>query len=782
MVKPKRIEKIVLENFRGATGTTELMLEADKPMVMIFGENGTGKSTILDAIDMVCNKSIGSIGERSSTDAKKHLASLGRQPEDIKVELTYNGETWTGTLSGKNIIVKGSDPLPKAYVLRRSQLLRLVEAAPAERYNELRSFIDVSQIEQCEQALKNAERNANKQLNDAIKAKQLEEDGLKNWWEAEGKPGGSSLEWAKTKSLANPEALHRAVAEAWRLVNLYDAAHLASENYDQASQELQKATESVASIKESSQQVKESKTNIALVRLLQQARDYLATREDDDSCPVCLQPAEGVRIAQELEARIEVMTDSTKLDREVRRAVEEETARRTIIEQRAKDFIVAARSLAHEARGSSLEIVSAFDAELNAEDVASLTADAAPTDEALRVASRVLTTLRGARNELEVSAALNETDLKQLNGIKGHCERIEEADRQVTELYEVHKRLEQAVEILRRERHLFTLGVLEKVKDECCRLYQSIHPDEPLGLSGFRLDEKTKGSLHQDAHFLSTSDVAPQAYFSEAHLDTLGFCLFLSIAKLATNGDAVIVLDDVFTSVDAKHLKRISELLKEESGAFNQIIITTHNRRWFDGLRQNQKLSVSIELSHRWSFEQGIRQHRSKHDIEELNAKLEAVTLDRQGIASLAGVVLESLLDTLTVTYECIMKRTHDGKYTLRSLVDGAKQIAKDLIVKHELRDKGGATTDYKEIPLKPILDDIATTIQTRNQVGAHYNEDGADVLNDDVELLGNCAVRLHAALVCDNCGEMVKKDVETHLRCQCGRKQMVSPKTLRKT
>ena len=496
-----------------------------------------------------------------------------------------------------------------------------------------------------------------------------------------------------------------AITESWRLIELYNAARLASDSHGQASECLQRASERAASIRESAQEVKESKANMKLIRLLQEARDYLAAKAGDDSCPVCLQSTERAKLAQEIEARIDMMTDSKKLDEEFRQARKEETAARTIVEQRAGDFIATARTLVAEAQASSLEIVSALNDKLSVDGAALSAAQGTLADEALSAAWSVLATLQGARNELEVFAVQNETDIQQLNGIKGHCERFEEADRQAAELHEVHKRLKQAAEMLRVERHLFTLGVLEKVRDECNRLYQSIHPDEPLGISGFRLDEKSKGSLYQDAHFLGMSDVAPQAYFSEAHLDTLGFCLFLSIAKLASNGEAVIVLDDVFTSVDAKHLKRITELLKAESSAFNQIIITTHNRRWFDGLRQNQKLSVSIELSHRWSFEQGIRQHRSKHDIEELNAKLEAVTLDRQGIASQAGVVLEGLLDTLTVTYECSMKRTYDGRYTLGSLADGAREIAKDLIVNHELRDKGGAAAGYQEIPLKPILD-----------------------------------------------------------------------------
>jgi hypothetical protein len=51
-----RIERLKVCAFRGAT--TELVIEFDpeKPVTMIFGENGTGKSTIVDAIGFVCTQ------------------------------------------------------------------------------------------------------------------------------------------------------------------------------------------------------------------------------------------------------------------------------------------------------------------------------------------------------------------------------------------------------------------------------------------------------------------------------------------------------------------------------------------------------------------------------------------------------------------------------------------------------------------------------------------------------------------------------------------------------
>ena len=45
------IERLSLRCFRGATGTTELRFRPGARLVVVCGENGSGKSTVVDAID-----------------------------------------------------------------------------------------------------------------------------------------------------------------------------------------------------------------------------------------------------------------------------------------------------------------------------------------------------------------------------------------------------------------------------------------------------------------------------------------------------------------------------------------------------------------------------------------------------------------------------------------------------------------------------------------------------------------------------------------------------------
>ena len=90
----KRIEKITLHRFRGATTMTEVVFDPAKPVVFIFGENGSGKSSIVDAIDFVCNQT-SSLADRSSTKPKDHLPTIGHAAKEVKVELEVGGRAWS---------------------------------------------------------------------------------------------------------------------------------------------------------------------------------------------------------------------------------------------------------------------------------------------------------------------------------------------------------------------------------------------------------------------------------------------------------------------------------------------------------------------------------------------------------------------------------------------------------------------------------------------------------------------------------------------------------------
>src|SRR3954447_22784326 len=92
-----RIERLTLRSFRGATTATTLEFDSSCSLVVIYGENGAGKSSLLDAIEAACNTTPGSFAERSlggRGSAPRYLAAVGQDPGSCLIELVAGGMTW----------------------------------------------------------------------------------------------------------------------------------------------------------------------------------------------------------------------------------------------------------------------------------------------------------------------------------------------------------------------------------------------------------------------------------------------------------------------------------------------------------------------------------------------------------------------------------------------------------------------------------------------------------------------------------------------------------------
>src|SRR5262249_19828907 len=289
----KRSEKITLHRFRGATAMTEIALDPDKPVVFIFGENGSGKSSIVDAIDFVCNQTAGSLADRSSTKPKEHLPAIGYKAKDINVELVCNGRAWNAKFSGAKILSSDDASLPVAHVLRRTRLLTLIDASPAERYKQLQKFIDVEGVEKSEQGLRDAVRDQARTLDEKSRAKVEAEVELEQFWMEEGKPGApdqNSLQWAAAQSAADLDETRARLEGLQNLIDRLDAATQAHESFRRAETD---AAQRLVEVDEARRAADAAAIGASeamqLIAVLRDARGFLGASPDTAWCPVCEQ-------------------------------------------------------------------------------------------------------------------------------------------------------------------------------------------------------------------------------------------------------------------------------------------------------------------------------------------------------------------------------------------------------------------------------------------------------------------------------------------------------------
>jgi energy-coupling factor transporter ATP-binding protein EcfA2 len=778
MATQARIEMVKASRCRGATTVTTLDFDPKKPFVLIFGENGTGKSTLIDAIDMVCNQSAGTLQDRSSVRVNQHLPAIGFSAKDVGAEVRYAGQSWKAALKGAKISVAPSDNLPSATILRRHKVLKLVEATPAERFNELKRFIDVEGVQKSEDAIPKAIKDTNQVLESRTRELTNAEENLKKAFEEDHTPEEERLdakEWAKKRietDLAGMTALATSLKSA---VDTYNGATTLQDQKNKDQEGLNEKRKNRDAVKAQIDDTGplDSQTGIVLVDLLNQASKYLGSVETTEACPVCQQPVDGEQLGRDITTRLQQMATLKDLAEAWAKAQQDVA---TAEKQTANIYV------------SLIDTVVELDKQLKAIDIEAVTkwTQGQPEYTELRTwakklskeiiaeADQYMKSIPSLIESIQKQSDTLTNQLAQLNAIKRDYQSCIDAKKEATKALAVRKLLEQMHKVVRATRIAYTQDFLDDVADECDRLYSCIHPDEQLGNVRFSLDQEKKGSLLQSGRFEGHDDVSPQAYFSDSHLDTLAFCFFLAVAKKATGGNTTVIVDDVFTSVDLAHIKRILGVLMDELGSYNQIILATHQRRWLDLFLTNQapaNKACVIQLRP-WSVATGVCGDSVATYLSELEACLAAKPMKRRDIGSLSGFLIESLLGEMTKYLNCSVKRNSRDKYTGYDLLCGMTKASKKMkVLKSSDGDAELAVVSEGPPALPTIITDITTTLNdVRNTVGDHFNWDAAEIDDKVVTTFGANTLALARMLVCDHCGGMAVRDKVTHLECRCAK------------
>lgn len=768
------LKYLLIENYRGASTRFRLEFEPTKLVTLIFGENGTGKTTIADALDAIGNLSPGSLRDMSSTSPRRHIPTIGKSASDVTMELATETDTWSTTLTADNLSTTPA-PWPRILVLRRSKIRRFIDAPPAERFAELRSFIDVENVERSEDALREVVRDVRRDYDESVRQQAEAESQLLRVWDAEGRPGPSQIEWARDVAQQDITQLAAVAASLRELDNDIRRTDAALNSFQLASQVVAERERAVEAAQRDAQTVAGGATDreLKLASILTDVREYLSPGEDPEQCPVCMQaiPLHGLQGA--LDARLQEHERHTRAATANEAAISSRNAAAAAASTAGAALVSSAARLYSNATNHPHEILQRLG--ITEEAYPLLSKQEGISVESIAEAEKLVSVLIPALGDINDAEQAATRLSGQVNSVREFERQVRESSLKSRELEALATALSEAYDVARLARLSFTQDILDEVTTECNRLYSSVHPGERIELSRLELDQRQRGSLLQSAKFEGHDNVVPQAYFSESHLDTLGFCYWLAIAKRENaNRDAIVVLDDVFTSIDAPHLSRIAQMIAAEATNFAHVIITTHQRPWRDLYKYHRGPGAStqmIELQN-WSLARGLSAYRTLLAIEELAATLEATPFDRQISCSKAGILLEATLDHLALQYRCRVARSHDGDYTLGELMDGTASLFRQLEVHRPDLDASGNPQSPPSYTASTDANAVMTELRgmafLRNQVGAHYNAPAADISDADIRRFAELTVKLARELGCISCGQMPGRETGTHFRCSC--------------
>lgn len=783
-----KIKTLTVHNFRGIIEST---IDLDGCSVVILGENGTGKSSFVDALEFYFSGTVSHLEGAQGISTARHAPHIRSSQGQTLVALTFDRPevTLTRTLRNFAEVPEGlreyhSLGASAKFILRRKNLLDFILAQPGPRYEQLAAIIGVNDLDKVERAfvqvsdelesqvttLKSKIETEERKLDELIGNTDHSDEGILSGLNRKllelNQPVLQTLDDVEKRKIAivsssrSPEDTQKALDVKNGLVLaqglLGDISFLI--NYKELWHETENLQADAAQVRE-----------LLFQEALNAARKIVIEYSELDYCPVCMQQIDRVELLNSLEQRI-------------RKA--------GIIEQRSsaiktmRDGLIAAIQSKIEQWEQLAAVVAALNLVWDTSQVEPYVSMLTKLSSAL--ASEPFEMRLPAFDELDTNPAIT-TAVKYLEGLSTYL-KAEQSKLEPTEqdritvtvidlltrvidsrktLQDLQPKLRAKSAVYREMRSIYECFVNTK-RDEIKNIYQDLeghikryfailHENEGYREIRLAVDESKRASTEIKMDFHDRSQEDPRAFNSEGHLDSLGLCVFLAFVKRFNMGFPIIVLDDVVSSIDSGHRQRICRLLFDEFPDV-QFFITTHDYIWFEELRSLQKACgkehqfKNLQILD-WSLEDGPRLDKYKPRWERIREKLERG--DKDGAASDTRKELEAFLLELSISLMTPIPLKRDGRYTVADLHDPVVARVKKLIPEYYKNNQ----TVFQNLQANGIFGNLLV----------HNNPRAANTSLDEVRSFVQAVQDFESVLTCSKCLQIpvYHRDAKV-IRCRC--------------
>lgn len=785
------IKSIEVENLRGISINAKLDLD-DKSLIM-YGENGKGKSSFIDGIELAITGDIKHISSNcKEITLTKHAPNISSKFSDIKAKIQFTDnsiisncdEVCADTLAAD---IKRS-MAGNVNILRRAQLLDAIYTQPKDRYDLLKPFLPLGKINKYEKALKDVIDKFEKESLNIKEEIIIYKINLK-----------TILKITDINSVKGDNILQLLIQQSSELginnLNKFDDIPEVSRSIDN---ELKKIEDTQSNSKYREvvhllEQIKEKESPLILAkkifddinsRLSQKQKEKIVfyeeflnigikwlEEENSSKCPFCesdinvnelieriyqrkLQNSEYIQIKHKFESDYNNLNSNFDWWNNIADL---------IIDNNTEDISDT------ELTNLSDEIVDNLEEFKNAvpKSIEDNIVEKILPEWSSQIIDSVNKLLENYKKKLPSNDVM--TKVTKLTDFKN---RINSVYKNTSDIYNlidkyntIHKRYEIVntfyTEVIN-QRKQGVQNIYDDIKEDINKFYSFMHEGEEIGNLDLKIKESTgKGSALIESSFYEKVEEDPRAYYSEAHLDTLGLAIFLALYKRECNNTKnlkFLVLDDVLTSVDAAHRSRVMTLLFTQFKG-HQLIITTHDITLYNEILEmenqyggNNKFK-NIEICD-WDIRNGPILNDSKSEFEKLQNLYDDARTDKDILASKAGTFLELILNKLRYSLNLSIPAQCKDKYTISDIWDNLHKVL--------TKNKGFYNRHSK------IIDNINSTKFLRNTNGCHYNDWAQNISKDEIKIFARNVMDLYKVIYCKQCGTYIKRINNDDYACKC--------------
>lgn len=752
----------------------------DGKSLLLKGENGTGKSSIVEAIEYFFTGKLSAFeGEGTkSLSLYKHAPHKDFSKDDVNIKVTFNPGHITLERTFEN------EPVPPkqledyfqtakkgTFILRRSQILKFITSVPADRFRAIASILGIEPLDNIELEMKRAcddlegsisfkrERVGNlfieiskllgedisqsKEVLSSINRK-LEDANLSTIasFDEIDKPADEMLKaFRKTTDMEQVTKLNQIIGELESL-----------RIDDEIAENIHNLNKKIIPFLE-----ERTKRELSITELLVKGRQALEETERN-ICPLCGQEIDREKLLKEIDARLHTLSQLSEEASEIRRAC-------VPIEEKLNLLLSKIKKI-------SLEL-EPFKA------LGNVQTRLLPR---LRFMETFVDRIKSAK-ELKEGIPVeaferNKVKLEKLLGsIFTKCQRalekigvpedwknkmkaislVNQVKAMINELYNIEKRLKiEEKQYNLTSKMYITFSEIKKSKMEeiyksiagnINAFYSTLHPDDPHKNIDLSVSSARRASTKLKIESFGRAREDPRAFTSEGHQDSLGLCIFLAFVKKFNVGCNFVVLDDVVSTIDAQHRELICKLLFEEFKDY-QLFITTHDGIWYEQLRSHQRACgiegkfKNLEIT-RWEAETGPLIEPFKPRWERIQKRIDSS--DKLGAGIEGRQYLEWLLKEICEATRAVVPFKIAAKYVVSDLWNPAKQRVSKLVKDDEFRRK-----------VLQRFQGLEATIIMGNLL-SHDNPLIETVSIEEAKRFCESVHKLNNVFNCPNCGSFLK-------------------------
>jgi DNA repair exonuclease SbcCD ATPase subunit len=809
-----KLIELEIQNIRGIK---QLKLKQEGKNFLIYGPNGSGKSAVVDAIDFLLTGQISRLkGEGTgSITLKEHGPHIEHQPDEaiVRGKIKLHGleepveiircMKAPNKLEFDDNLRPYLDPVIELakrgqFVLTRKEILNFITAQPANRADAIQTLLNIQKIETIRKKLVKIRNKFDKDLkaekkhldsskgaiNATTQAESFDEETIlefinQNRALLNGDPV-SNLKWSKLKEGI---IIHTAIpAKEENAINLIekDIQNLINVISDQNQQRIAALDEELRHLIKNIKQEPELIKDLDRLKLTEFGLRLL---DETGNCPLC----NAVWDKGELEDKFKQRIELSKQTKKIMNNVEESSNK--LMEDINKTISSIEKIIPlSEVPEIKSEIHFYQDWYSKLQKLRDLLSDALNKYIESQFSQETIRKMLAPDNVAESLQNILSIIKKKVPKISNeqyawdNLTRLEE-DLKIYENAQKNNLLTkinfEKADLLsnsfQQAKDNILIKLYEEIRDRFVELYKILHGNDENNFTAKIEPEKAGLNMVVDFHGYGTHP--PHALHSEGHQDSMGICLYLSLAE-RVNADLIdlVILDDVVMSIDAEHRRGICNILKK-CFPNKQFFITTHDKTWTNQLKFERVIEPKeiIEF-YNWNistgplymdFEVDIWKPIEK-DLEKNNVPSAASRL-RRGLEQFFGSVCNDLC--IPVIYKL------NGRYDLGDFLIPAMNEYRSHLKRAKISAK---SWDNEE-----LFDSLKNIDSTRGQIysrthaeqwainaNVHYNN-WANFSVNDLRPVVEAFQDLCLLFLCPSCGGMVylaKQNLKpVNVRCNCG-------------